>query len=164
MKCADIEGLMELAISKALQGIDRGQAPFGAVIARPDDDGGYDVISCEHNEVWANTDITEHAEVNAIRQACSKLGCIKLTDCIIVSTTEPCPMCFSAIHWAGIKKIYFGASIADAQKAKFNELTISNEMMKELGGSPVDIEGGLLAGKNRELFIKWEKKGRGKTY
>ena len=57
--------LMRIAIRKAEEGIDSGQTPFGACIAR---DG--DPIACEHNRVWQTTDITAHAEIVAIREAC----------------------------------------------------------------------------------------------
>ncbi|MBU0761481.1 MAG: nucleoside deaminase [Candidatus Altiarchaeota archaeon] len=155
---------MKLAIEKARDGIKRGQTPFGAAIARKNKSGGYDVISVEHNEVWDKTDITEHAEINAIRKACARLGKVKLTNCIIASTTEPCPMCFSAIHWAGVKEIYYGTNISDAQKAKFSELTISNQQMKKLGKSPVKIHPDYMRKEAEKLFNDWVKNPKKKTY
>ena len=115
------EGYMRLAIQKAREGVAAGQTPFGACIVT----AGGEVAACEHNVVWRTTDITAHGEVNAIRVACRSLGTIDLSGCTIYSTTEPCPMCFSAIHWAKIAGIVFGASISDAQAAGFNELAIS---------------------------------------
>lgn len=138
---------MRMAIEKAREGIMNGQTPFGACIVKNDH-----VIVCVHNVVWKTTDITAHAEVNAIREACKKLCTVDLSGCIIYSTCEPCPMCFSAIHWARISKIVFGASIADAEQAGFNELRLSNVQMKEIGGSPVGIVGGLLREENVQLF------------
>lgn len=164
MNPSSVDELMNLAIEKAEKGIGDGQTPFGAVIARKCPEGGYEVVSAKHNRVFAKTDITAHAEINAIRAACKKLDRIKLTDCIIVSTTEPCPMCFCAIHWAGIKKVYFGTGIEDAKKAKFNELTISNDDMKRLGKSPVEIEGGVLKKENIRVFQKWSTSHGKKTY
>jgi tRNA(Arg) A34 adenosine deaminase TadA len=120
--------MMGEAISQARKGMKKGQTPFGAVIAK---DGK--IISKAHNTVWMDTDITAHAEINAIRKACKKLGRVSLEDCEMYSTTEPCPMCFSAIHWAGIKTIHYGAGIEDARKAGFNELPISNKTMKKEG-------------------------------
>jgi tRNA(Arg) A34 adenosine deaminase TadA len=64
-------------------------------------------------------------------------------------------MCFSAIHWAKIDRIVFGARIADAKGAGFNELSISNEEMKRLGGSPVDVVPELLRDENVALFREW---------
>lgn len=144
------ECFMNLAVDKAREGIDDGQTPFGACIVK---DG--DVIACEHNNVWKKTDITAHAEVTAIRKACELLGTIDLSGCVIYTTCEPCPMCFTACHWARISKIFYGANISDAQNAGFNELTIPCEVMKQLGNSNVDLEGGVLREKCSELFKIW---------
>ncbi|NNF59217.1 MAG: nucleoside deaminase [Rhodothermaceae bacterium] len=130
---------MRLAIEKAIAGVKAGGSPFGACIVR---DG--EVVACVHNVVWQTTDITAHAEVHGIREACRALATIDLSGCTVYTTTEPCPMCFSAIHWAHCDRIVYGTSIADAQAAGFRELTISNETMKELGGSTVEIEGAFL--------------------
>ncbi len=153
------ENYMQLAIDKAFDGMRNGQSPFGACIVK---DG--QVVAVEHNHVWADTDITAHAEICAIRSACRKLGTIDLSGCVIYSTTEPCPMCFSAIHWAKISTIYYGTSIADAQKAGFNELTVSNFDMKKYGESPVEIIDGVLREKAMELFNMWNSSGKKKTY
>src|SRR4051812_47796737 len=119
------EHWMRLAIETCRQGIEAGQSPFGACIVRGDE-----LVVAAHNVVWQETDATAHAEVNAIRLACRKLASIDLTGCRIYSTTEPCPMCFSAIHWAKIDAIYFGTTIPDANALGFSELSISNEQMK----------------------------------
>ncbi len=130
---------MRFAVAKALEGVEAGGSPFGACIVK---DG--EVVACVHNAVWQTTDITAHAEVHCIREACRALGDIDLAGCTVYTTTEPCPMCFSAIHWANCDRIVFGTSIVDAQAAGFRELTISNLQMKSLGGSTVDVEGGFL--------------------
>ncbi|MFH2106841.1 MAG: nucleoside deaminase [Candidatus Micrarchaeota archaeon] len=153
------EFFMKKAIEKAKQAMRSGQTPFGACITSKEGK----IISCEHNVVWKTTDITAHGEIHAIRVACKKIKNIKLTGCTIYSTTEPCPMCFSAIHWAGIKKIVYGASITDAQKAGFSELTISNKEMKRIGKSPVGIQSGFMRTENVELFEEFRRK-KGKTY
>jgi guanine deaminase len=148
------ERFMRLAIEKAREGIRKGQTPFGACIVK---DG--QVISCAHNGVWETTDITAHAEVRAIRDACAKLGTIDLSGCTIYTTCEPCPMCFSACHWAKISRIVYGAGINDAKGAGFNELTLSGEEMKARGNSPVELTGKLLEEENRALFRLWSEQG-----
>ncbi len=150
---------MRQAIASAREGIERGQTPFGACIVR---EGR--VLSCCHNEVWALTDITAHAEILAIREACRKLGRVDLSGSILYSTCEPCPMCFSACHWARIEKIRYGAAIADAQAAGFNELTFSNRDMKTYGGSPVEVESGLLKDECAALFRFWLEKNLSRPY
>jgi guanine deaminase len=146
----DDQAWMQMAIDKARQGMAAGQSPFGACIVRDNQ-----VLACEHNLVWQTPDATAHAEVTAIRAACHNQSSVKLSGATIYSTTEPCPMCFAAIHWAGIDRIVYGASIADAQRAGFNELTISNFDMKRLGGSQIEIVPSLLAAQAIELFTQW---------
>jgi guanine deaminase len=149
---------MRLAIAKARQGIVGGQAPFGACIVK-----NGQVISIAHNVVWRTQDITAHAEIHAIRQACRKLKTIDLTGCIIYSTCEPCPMCFSACHWARIRGIVYGARILDAKRYGFNELFISARRMRKNGRSPVRIQGDFLREENIRLFSLWAKK-KAKVY
>lgn len=145
------EAYMRLAMQKANQGIDAGQTPFGACIVCKGS-----VVSCTHNTVFRDTDITAHAEIQALRTACARLGTIALQDCTIYSTCEPCPMCFSACHWAKIGAIVFGARIADAQQCGFSELTISNEEMKERGHSPVLLIPDFLREECVALFHRWQ--------
>jgi tRNA(Arg) A34 adenosine deaminase TadA len=142
---------MRIAIDACLAGVAAGQTPFGAAVVRGDE-----LVAAAHNVVWETTDVTGHAEVNAIRLACRKLGTIDLSGCRIYSTTEPCPMCFAACHWARLGRIVYGASIADAAAAGFHELTISNEQMRRLGGSGVEVVGGVLRGECEAIFEQWK--------
>ena len=134
----------------ARRGIEAGQTPFGACLVR-----NGDILAVTHNRVWGECDPTAHAEVLAIRQACKTLGTIDLTGCAIYSTCEPCPMCFTAIHWARISKVFFGADIKDAAAIGFSELHISNEQMRALGPSPVEVIGGFMRGPCMALFQEW---------
>jgi tRNA(Arg) A34 adenosine deaminase TadA len=156
---SDDAKFMRLAISKARQGIEKGQTPFGVCITK-----GGEVVSCVHNIVWESMDITAHAEIHAIREACRKLNTIDLSGCVIYSTCEPCPMCFSACHWAKISKIVYGARIEDAKKLGFSELTISNWEMKQFGNSPIELVGDLLREENLELFEFWSKREDKRVY
>ena len=150
---------MRLAVEQAKESVHDGQSPFGAVIVK---DGK--VVCAVHNVVWATTDITAHAEVHALRVACETLGTIDLAGCTIYSSTEPCPMCFSAIHWANCDRIVFGTYIEDADRAGFRELSISNEQMKSLGGSGVEVEGGVLRDEAQEAFDLFAEVSEGKLY
>lgn len=153
------EEYMRMAIAKAKEGVDHGQTPFGACIVR---DGK--VLSCAHNTVWQDTDITAHAEVQAIRQACLSAGTIDLSGAVIYSTCEPCPMCFAACHWARISTIVCGTAIADAAAVGFNELSVSNEELKDLGQSPVTIVRNVCGEENLELFQQWAKRNQSEPY
>ncbi len=150
---------MRLSIDKAKEGVDKGQTPFGACIVKEGE-----VVSCEHNRVWETTDITAHAEIVSIRAACNKLNTIDLSGCIIYSTTEPCPMCYSAIHWAKISKIFYGTRIEDARSYGFSELCISDIQMKELGHDYIEIVADFLRQENLELLEYWSKKENKKVY
>jgi len=150
---------MLLAIEKAKQGIRKGQTPFAAAIVRKNI-----IISCVHNIVWQKMDITAHAEINAIRLACKKLKTVDLSDCVIYSTCEPCPMCFSACHWAKISKIVYGTRIENARAAGFSELLISNQNMKKLGKSRIKIVKDFMPKENLLLFALWLKQKNRRVY
>lgn len=127
---------MHMALREASRGMRAGQGgPFGACIVR---DGV--IVAVAHNRVLVSGDPTQHAEVVAIGRAARLLGTHVLTGCTIYSTTEPCPMCFSAIHWAQIDRIVFGTGIADVKRLGFNELSIANRTLKRLGRSGVVLD------------------------
>lgn len=144
------EELMRLAIDKAREGVQAGQSPFGCAIARGDE-----IVAVAHNLVVATTDITAHAEIHALRLACRKLRDIHLAGCVVATTCEPCPMCVSALHWARVELVYFGATIADAATAGFNELCVPSAELLVLGGSGVKVHGGLLVAECQTLFQEW---------
>jgi guanine deaminase len=111
---------MKAAIEEARKGFNHNHGgPFGAVIVR---DG--EMIANAHNEVLNINDPTAHAEILAIRKACSLLGNYDLSDCEIYSTSEPCPMCFSAIHWSRLKRLYFGTNRDDVAVIGFDDSLI----------------------------------------
>lgn len=150
---------MRFAIKKAREGIKKGQSPFAACIVKKDK-----VVVCIHNAVWKTTDITAHAEVLAIRRVCKILNTINLKGCVLYSTCEPCPMCFSAIHWAKISKIIYGTRIKDAKKIGFSELSISDKKLKQLGKSPVKIVADYMRKENLEIFKEWFKRKDRRVY
>lgn len=153
------EDFMRQAIRVTREGIAAGQSPFGAVIAK---DGA--VVAATHNTVWRDSDPTAHAEVNCIRRAARALNTIFLNGCVLYSTTEPCPMCLAAIHWAKIDRVVFGASIADAAEAGFCELHVAARALAEMGKSPLVVEGGVLARECAALFGEWRAAGLCKPY
>ena len=112
--------LMKAAIEEARIGFNRDDGgPFGAIIVK---DGV--LIAQAHNEVLKTNDPTAHAEILAIRKACAHLKNYDLSDCEIYSTSEPCPMCFSAIHWSRLKKLYFGTTRDDVAVIGFDDSLI----------------------------------------
>jgi len=151
--------LMKLAIEACKRGIAAGQSPFGCAIALGDR-----VVAESHNTVVLTTDITAHAEVNAIRAGCLKVNDIFLTDAVVATTCEPCPMCMAALHWARVGTVYYGATIADADDSGFNELQLPAAELLRIGGSQVKLMDGLLVDECRELFRLWKNNPARKAY
>lgn len=124
---------MKLANECAKEGMNKEEGgPFGAVIT--DKEGN--IIARGNNTVLKNNDPTEHAEMNVIREACKKLGTYDLSECILYTSCEPCPMCLSAIIWANIKEVYYACTRKDAGEIGFRD----------------DIIYEYLEGKNKELI------------
>ena len=155
----DPSELMRLAIDRCRQGISVGQSPFGCAIARGDR-----VVAVEHNIVLLSTDITAHAEITALRAACRAEGDIHLTGAIVATTCEPCPMCMAALHWARVDTVYYGATIADAQSAGFNEMKTPAAEVARLGGCKVRLISGLCSDECRALFDEWKASPNPRTY
>jgi len=114
---------MEMAIEVGTENVKKGGGPFGAVIVK-----NGEIISVGVNRVTSTHDPTAHAEVNAIRNACSKLENFELRDCILYTSCEPCPMCLSATYWARIKTVYYAATREDAANANFDDDFIYKEI------------------------------------
>ncbi|HKK74123.1 MAG TPA: nucleoside deaminase [Saprospiraceae bacterium] len=105
MTQTQVKQYLDQAIEAARRSMKAGEGgPFGAAVIK---DGEAIVIAA--NQVSKQQDPTAHAEIVAIREACQLLGRKKLEGCILISTCEPCPMCYSAIHFAGISRVYFAA-------------------------------------------------------
>jgi len=112
---------LDMAIAESEKSVKLGSSPFGAVIVR-----GADVIARAHNTVVLKKDPTAHAEVNAIRLACKKLGTFDLSGCDLYASCEPCPMCAAASTWANISHVYYAADKKDADKIGFRDECMFN--------------------------------------
>jgi guanine deaminase len=118
------KSLLLRAVKIAGDGILNGGGPFGALISKEGK-----IISEASNRVVLNNDPTAHAEILAIRQAALVLKTHNLSDCILYTSCEPCPMCFGAIYWAGIKKVVYACDRTDAEDAGFSDKLIYEEIM-----------------------------------
>lgn len=111
---------MKIAAKEAFKGLRKNNGgPFGAVIVR-----NGKIISRAHNLVLRTKDPTAHAEIVAIRKASKQLKRFDLSDCVLYTSAEPCPMCFAAIHWARIKKVYYGCTADEAARIGFDDKLI----------------------------------------
>ena len=99
------QSYMELALVEARAAEARGEVPIGAVIVAADGT----VIARAGNRTRELPDPTAHAEIVAIRSACTALGAERLEGCDLYVTLEPCPMCAAAISFARIRRLDFGA-------------------------------------------------------
>lgn len=102
-----------------------GGGPFGAVITK-----NGKIVAKGANKVTINNDPTAHAEVTTIRKACQNLGSFDLTGCVLYTSCEPCPMCLSAVYWANMKMIYYGANQDDAANFNFDDRFLYVEVAK----------------------------------
>ena len=124
---------MNQAKQNADKGIEQKEGgPFGAVIT----DKNGNIISNGNNQVIKQKDPTSHAEMVAIRNACKKLDKYDLSDFILYTSCEPCPMCLSAIIWANITEVYYGCTKEDAGHIGFRD----------------DVIYDYLKGKNKDLI------------
>lgn len=143
------EDFVKEAIRLASDNVLKGGGPFGAIIVK---DG--EIISSTGNSVTQTNDPTAHAEVNAIRDACTKLDTFHLDGCVIYSSCEPCPMCLAAIYWARIDKVYFAASREDAAAAGFDDSLIYNEIPKNYGDRIIPFHA-LAQVESKHPFVLW---------
>lgn len=118
---------MEDAVALSLRAVQsRSGGPFGAVIVRDDQ-----LIAGGHNQVIAQGDPTAHAEVQAIRAACAKLGDHRLERCVLFTSCEPCPMCLGAIYWARIERVYYANTRSEAAAIGFDDAFIYEDITRE---------------------------------
>ncbi|MBQ1653920.1 MAG: nucleoside deaminase [Bacteroidales bacterium] len=146
------EKFMRLAIEKSLESVDNGGGPFGAVVVK---DG--EVVAVASNSVTLDNDPTAHAEVNAIRMACKKLGTFDLSGCEIYASCEPCPMCLASIYWARIGKLYYANTKVDADKIGFSDSFIYEEFAKPESERSIKVVK-MLRNEAIKAFENWEKK------
>jgi len=150
---------IKIAIEEARKGMRSNEGgSFGAVIVR-----NGKIIARGHNLVIKTNDPTAHAEIVVLRRASAKLKRFDLSDCEIYSSCEPCPMCFSAIHWAKMKKLYFGCTRDDAAKIGFDDKFIYDIIQgkaakKQVKAVHLDRKDCL------NLFKEWQNKNDKKQY
>ncbi len=144
---------MRAAIEEGRKGMLAGEGgPFGAIIVK---DG--QIVGRGHNQVLLLQDPTAHAEMQAIRDACKKLGDFQLTDCELYSSCEPCPMCLGAIYWARPAKLYFACTRADAAAANFDDAFIYEELNQPIPDRTIPTQS-ILRAEALVLFQIWKNK------
>ncbi len=126
--------------------------PFGAVIVK---DG--EIVGRGWNRVTSANDPTAHAEIMAIRAACTALETFSLVGCEIYASCEPCPMCLSAIYWARLDALFFAASHEDAADAGFDDALLYEEVSKPWPTRTLESKQ-LLQSEAQEVLNHWKNK------
>jgi tRNA(Arg) A34 adenosine deaminase TadA len=147
---------IERAISLSEKGMDNNAGgPFGAVVVK-----NGEIIAEGYNQVTSSNDPTAHAEVVAIRKACENLGTFQLTDCVVYTSCEPCPMCLGAIYWARPKAVYYACTKEDAAAIGFDDHFIYDEIEKDISDRNIKFIN-IEREEGQKVFNKWEtKEGR----
>lgn len=149
----DDEHFLREAIRESAAGMNAGDGgPFGCVIVR---DG--QIVGRGHNRVTSTNDPTAHAEVTAIRDACSRLGTFQLDGCTLYTSCEPCPMCLGAIYWARPARVVFAATRHDAADAGFSDDFIYREIDEPPGRRAIPFTQ-ILREAALEVFAEWKTK------
>ena len=143
---------MQMAIELSIENIDSGGGPFGAIIVR---DG--ELIAKGANRVVPNNDPTAHAEVVAIRNACQKLQTFDLRGCTVYTSCEPCPMCLSALYWAGIERICYANTKRDAAAIEFDDSFIYDQLRLDYDLRSIHCEH-FMRSEALAAFVKWQNK------
>ncbi|MCZ4244539.1 nucleoside deaminase [Pedobacter punctiformis] len=145
------ETFMRMAIALSVQNVSENMGgPFGAVIVK---DGK--VIAQSANKVTSTNDPTAHAEVSAIRLACTALNTFDLSGCVVYTSCEPCPMCLGAIYWSRIETIYYANTKADAGKIGFDDQFIYDELDKPMEKRSLPVIQ-MLRDEAMQAFKLWE--------
>lgn len=129
-----------IAISRRADPAD-GTAPYGAVVVR-----GGAIVGEGLNHVRARHDPTSHGEVEAIRDACRRLSVTDLSDCDLYTSCEPCPMCVATMTVAGIRKLYYAATLADSAEAMRD---VPTSVRRRIDGELVRHEAGRAVSERR---------------
>jgi len=109
------------------------------------------------NRVTSINDPTAHAEIIAIRDACSNLKTFSLEGCDIYASCDPCPMCLAAIYWARLDRIFYAAAWEDAIAAGFDDTEFYRELALPPGSRSMPVIQDLRE-EACEAFRRWMKK------
>lgn len=127
---------------------------FGCVIVK---DGK--IIGKGNNRVLVTNDPSAHAEIAAIRDACSSLQTFQLTSWDVYTSCEPCPMCMGAIYWARPRAVYF----ANTRQQAFDDELIYTELEKDLINCSIPMHC-IISEEAMAVFKEWEEKGNRLLY
>ena len=141
--------LMQMAIDEALKGLEVGDQPFGAVLAR---DG--EVIATGRNLEYSTFDPTAHAETMALRNAGTSTKTLRFPGATLYASWEPCPMCLGAIMAAGVSRLVLGGRFSGRQ-GQYSGYSV--ERLIELAGfqDKLSLTTGVLHEESERFVGEW---------
>lgn len=145
-------------IQLAIENVAAGGGPFGALIVR---DGA--LLATGQNRVTRDLDPTAHAEVQAIRAACTAAGDFSLVGATLYTSCEPCPLCVSASLWARLDRVVYAADRHDAARGGFDDLEFYELFARDRATWPTPIES-LRLENSAEPFDAWLGNAKRKEY
>jgi tRNA(Arg) A34 adenosine deaminase TadA len=113
------------------------------------------VIGSGWNRVVEQRDPTSHAEINAIRDACARLGDFRLSGCELYTSCQPCPMCLAAVSWARLERVWYAAHRADAARIGFDDADIARRLSRPQPRHWLSPCGEPLRGEALAVFRRW---------
>ena len=144
---------MTRAIELARNGVETNAGgPFGCVVVK-----NGEIVGEGSNRVTSTNDPTAHAEIVAIREACSRLNSFQLEGCTIYTSCEPCPMCLGAIYWARPESVFYACTRDDAAEIGFDDDFIYKELEKNNGERELELIN-LMRDEALEIFGQWAAK------
>ena len=146
---------MREALHEARVGLESGEPPFGCVIVDPSGE----ILVRNHDRVIQHGDMSSHAETLAVREAIGLVETNNLTDYQLISTIEPCAMCFTTAWLNRISRIVFGATMEDVYyitQQKQREMTITASEMNHRSGNTIELVGGVLANDCKNIFKHYQ--------
>ncbi|HLR79755.1 MAG TPA: nucleoside deaminase [Bacillota bacterium] len=121
-----MDRFMERAVQLAIENVEAGGEPFGAVLVK----NGH-LVAEGVNELHKRYDITAHAEIQAIRRAQKKMHTPVLSGYTMYASGEPCPMCLTAMYFVGIDRVYYASSVEEAVEVGLGKSKLVYEDLKK---------------------------------
>ena len=150
---SDDEVFLRAAIALSRRRMEAGfGGPFGAVVVRAGQ-----IVAEGFNQVTSANDPTGHAEISAIRAACTALKTFSLAGCTLYTSCEPCPMCLGAIYWARFERVVYANTRDDAAAIGFDDDHIYREFAKPITARAIPFTH-LPSEEGRAVFAAWQAK------
>lgn len=131
--------LVRRSIQLSADAVAHGNEPFGALLAKD----GQPLLEIE-NTIYTQHDVTNHAETNLVREAVKHYDEAFLADCVLYTSTEPCPMCAGAIYWSGIGAVVYACSAERLAQYSGVSMHVDCEIILGSGTHEIRVQGPVL--------------------